>query len=143
VPADLRDDWATALRDAGFDSARPTAWLAEGLLSFLSPETERDLFATVTKLSAPGSTLAAEASPGATRSRVLGSPFAAAEELLGVRVPEVWQTESRPEPDDVLRAHGWDVTIERVAEAAERYGRTVSGVMTRPALATMLLTASR
>jgi methyltransferase (TIGR00027 family) len=143
VAADLRDDWAAALCDAGFDPGKPTAWLAEGLLSFLAPQTERDLFATVAKLSAPGSRLAVEASPGATRSRVLGSDFAAAEDLLGVRVPEIWQTEARPEPDDVLRADGWDVTVERVAEAAERYGREVSGVMTRPALATMLLSATR
>ncbi|MDT5256285.1 MAG: hypothetical protein QOD10_1365, partial [Mycobacterium sp.] len=32
VPVDLRHDWPQALRDAGFDAAEPTAWLAEGLL---------------------------------------------------------------------------------------------------------------
>ena len=35
VPVDLRHDWPQALRDAGFDATRPTAWLAEGLLPFL------------------------------------------------------------------------------------------------------------
>lgn len=143
VAADLRGDWESELRAAGFDPGRPTAWLAEGLLSFLPPRAEHDLLATVTKLSAPGSRLAVEASPGGTRDRVLGSDFAAAEDLLGVHVPEVWQTELRPEPDEVLRAAGWKVVVERVAEAGQRYGRPVSGVMTRPALATMLLTAFR
>ena len=33
--ADLRDDWPTVLRTAGFDPARPTAWSAEGLLGYL------------------------------------------------------------------------------------------------------------
>jgi methyltransferase (TIGR00027 family) len=143
IAADLRDDWAAALRAGGFDTARPTAWLAEGLLPFLPPQTERDMFATVTALSAPGSRLAVEAPPGDKRDRILGSDFAAAEELLGVRVPEVWQTELRPEPDEVLRAAGWRVTTELVAEAGRRYGREVTGVMTRPALGTMLLTALR
>lgn len=143
VAADLRDDWGAALRAAGFDPARPTAWLAEGLLAFLPPPTERDLFATITKLSAPGSQLAVEAPPGHTRNRILGSDYAHAEELLGVRVPEVYQTELRPEPDEVLRADGWTVAIEQVAEAGRRYGRPVSGVMTRPAVGTMLLTAYR
>ena len=30
VPIDLRQDWPAALTAAGFDSARPCAWLAEG-----------------------------------------------------------------------------------------------------------------
>lgn len=36
VPVDLRHDWPQALRDKGFDPARPTAWLAEGLLPYLT-----------------------------------------------------------------------------------------------------------
>ena len=35
VPIDLRQDWPKALREAGFDDAAPTAWLAEGLLMYL------------------------------------------------------------------------------------------------------------
>lgn len=35
VAVDLRDDWPTALRAAGFDPARPSAWSAEGLLGYL------------------------------------------------------------------------------------------------------------
>src|SRR5262249_46030939 len=36
VPADLRADWTTALARAGFDRTGPAAWLAEGLLIYLS-----------------------------------------------------------------------------------------------------------
>src|SRR6202161_3394848 len=32
VPVDLRHDWPQALRDAGFDASRQTAWLAAGVV---------------------------------------------------------------------------------------------------------------
>jgi methyltransferase (TIGR00027 family) len=60
VPVDLRHDWPSAMKQAGFDSAQPTAWLAEGLLGYLPPEAQDDLFDQITALSAVGSGLAAE-----------------------------------------------------------------------------------
>lgn len=63
VAVDLRDDWPAALRAAGFDPARPTAWSAEGLLGYLPPEAQDRLLDTVTELSAPGSRLAVESAP--------------------------------------------------------------------------------
>ncbi len=60
VAIDLRDDWPTALRTAGFDPAQPTAWSAEGLLGYLPPEAQDRLLDTITELSAPGSRLATE-----------------------------------------------------------------------------------
>ncbi len=60
VAIDLRDDWPSALLTAGFDSAQPTAWIAEGLLPYLPPDAQDRLFDHVTGLSAPGSRLATE-----------------------------------------------------------------------------------
>ncbi|GFG76600.1 SAM-dependent methyltransferase [Mycobacterium botniense] len=60
VPIDLRQDWPTALRRAGFDPGRPTAWIAEGLLPFLSPDAQDRLLDSITALSATGSQLATE-----------------------------------------------------------------------------------
>ena len=60
VAVDLRDDWPTALRTAGFDPAQPTAWSAEGLLGYLPPEAQDRLLDTITELSANGSRLATE-----------------------------------------------------------------------------------
>jgi methyltransferase (TIGR00027 family) len=60
VGVDLRDDWATALRDSGFDPSAPTAWIAEGLLIYLPPEAQDRLFDTIIALSAPGSRIATE-----------------------------------------------------------------------------------
>ena len=37
VAVDLRNDWPTALTDAGFDKTTPTAWIAEGLFGYLPP----------------------------------------------------------------------------------------------------------
>lgn len=61
VAIDLRQDWPAALRKAGFDPARPTAWLAEGLLMYLPAEAQDRLFEQITELSAPGSRVSAEA----------------------------------------------------------------------------------
>jgi methyltransferase (TIGR00027 family) len=60
---DLRDDWPTALRTVGFDPGQPTAWSAEGLLSYLPPEAQDRLLDTITELSAPGSRVATESRP--------------------------------------------------------------------------------
>ena len=60
VAIDLRDDWPTALRHAGFDIERPAAWAAEGLLGFLPPDAQDRLLDNITALSAEGSRLVAE-----------------------------------------------------------------------------------
>src|SRR6516164_9609657 len=35
VPVDLRHDWPTALRQAGFDASAPSVWSAEGITPYL------------------------------------------------------------------------------------------------------------
>src|SRR6201996_2948738 len=60
VPVDLRHDWPQALRDAGFDTTRPTAWLAEGLLPFLPGQAQEAMFASIGTLSGSGSRVAVE-----------------------------------------------------------------------------------
>jgi methyltransferase (TIGR00027 family) len=63
VAVDLRQDWPTALREAGLDTNQPTAWIAEGLLGYLPPEAQDRLMDNITALSAEGSRLAVEAIP--------------------------------------------------------------------------------
>src|ERR1700677_1110916 len=68
VGIDLREDWPAALQAAGFDTAQPTAWLAEGvLIGFLPPEAEVRLLDNIVSLSSPGSRLSADY--GHSRSR--------------------------------------------------------------------------
>jgi len=52
--------WRAALTAAGFDADRPTAWIAEDLLSFLPPDAQDRLLDNITALSADGSRLMAE-----------------------------------------------------------------------------------
>src|SRR3979490_2399181 len=63
VAIDLRQDWPTALLEAGLDKSRPTAWIAEGLFGYLPPAAQDALLDNITALSADSSRLACEASP--------------------------------------------------------------------------------
>jgi methyltransferase (TIGR00027 family) len=63
VAIDLRDDWAAALQEAGFDPQAAAAWSAEGLLVYLPDAAQDALFDNITALSAPGSRLAFEFVP--------------------------------------------------------------------------------
>lgn len=60
VPVDLRDDWPSALRSAGFDPTRPSAWIAEGLLIYLPGAAQEQLFAGIDELADSGSWVAVE-----------------------------------------------------------------------------------
>ncbi len=70
VGIDLRHDWPAALIGAGFDSTRPTVWIAEGLLGYLPPEAQDRLLDNITGCSAGGSRLASEAVPSLSAARI-------------------------------------------------------------------------
>jgi methyltransferase (TIGR00027 family) len=64
IAVDLRDDWPHALTDQGFDPSKPSAWIAEGLLIYLTADAQQQLFSGIDALASPGSWLAVEeASP--------------------------------------------------------------------------------
>ena len=75
VAADLREDWSVPLQAAGFNSHKPTAWSAEGLLPFLTGAAQDALFTRVDQLSASGSQVAV----GALGSRLDSGQLAALE----------------------------------------------------------------
>ncbi len=102
VPIDLRQDWPTALRAAGFDANQPSAWIAEGLLAFLPPEAQDRLLDNITELSAPGSRLAAE---------IVSNP----PDESGERSADLLQTAS-----ERWRAHGFDIELADLRYDVER-----------------------
>ncbi len=57
VACDLRADWPAALLAAGLRPGQPTAWLAEGLLVYLTPAHVDHVLTNLTRLSVPGSRL--------------------------------------------------------------------------------------
>ena len=52
---DLRDDWPTTLRDNGFRPDEPSAWIAEGLLIYLTADAQAQLFTDLDALACAGS----------------------------------------------------------------------------------------
>ncbi|HEX5405179.1 MAG TPA: SAM-dependent methyltransferase [Pseudonocardiaceae bacterium] len=117
VAADLREDWSTALTESGFDPARPTAWLVEGLLIYLSNEAADRLLTTVDTLSAPGSQVAFEHSVGATAdvlARARATPGMA-------EYSSLWQGGLACDSMDWLRDHGWRPSIHPLGELAAGY----------------------
>jgi methyltransferase (TIGR00027 family) len=60
IAIDLRDDWPQALSDAGFNPAKPSAWIAEGLLIYLPATAQHQLFTGIDALAVAGSHVAIE-----------------------------------------------------------------------------------
>jgi len=113
VEADLRQDWAAPLRQAGFRPEEPTFWLAEGLLAYLSVAERDQLLDTVDTLSAPGSTFALEyvSKPAVDLvMRLVGDSQAFAFAL--------WQPGSPEDPVSWFGRRGWPAEASDANERA-------------------------
>ncbi|MGZ4525905.1 MAG: class I SAM-dependent methyltransferase [Mycobacterium sp.] len=125
VGIDLRDDWSKALRNSGFDTTTPTAWIAEGLLPYLPPQAQDRLLDGITALSAPGSRLATE---NITDMGVFADERARAMRTtwrkhgLDIDVAElVWHGPRQPAGEH-LAATGWVVTPYPTEQLYTDYG---------------------
>jgi methyltransferase (TIGR00027 family) len=114
VAIDLRDDWPTALKAAGFDPAKPTAWIAEGLFGYLPPDAQDRLLDAVTGLSAPGSRLGTEAVPAnpdvdvdAAREKMREATAKWREHGFELDFAELGFEGERNEVGEYLDARGW------------------------------------
>jgi len=119
VAIDLRNDWAKALKEKGFDPAAPTAWSAEGLLVYLPPEAQDRLFDDITALSAPGSRIATEHMDLSSIPADWAEKLTARTKRLGseIDLAELFYTGERNSAADYLAAQGWSNTILPTAEA--------------------------
>lgn len=130
VPVDLRDDWPKALRDHGFAESQPTAWLAEGLLPFLSGRVQTELFGDIGDLSAPGSQIALEEFDGRAK-RQLHRNWAAVQTERRRRGQTVhpdpfalwYDDDSRPQSAQWFSQHGWMTHSVDAKAEARRLGR--------------------
>lgn len=113
VAADLREAWELP----GFRAGEPTAWLAEGLLTYLSADEVSGLLERVDALSAPASRFACDHG-GDLLDRVRNMPSLA--EYAGL-----WRG-GLPDLPEWLRDRGWEVTVHVGEEVARRYGRSGS-----------------
>ncbi|HEY2190947.1 MAG TPA: SAM-dependent methyltransferase [Actinomycetospora sp.] len=140
---DLRQDWPAALREAGFDPGRPSAWLAEGLLPYLPAQAEVDLFDRIVELSAPGSRIAVEHLADAVDHLDDDELVATSSRRFGVDVRDLVHTDERPDPRERLRAAGWTVEEESAGDAAARYGRPLEGPTARAFTSSVFFEARR
>jgi methyltransferase (TIGR00027 family) len=128
VPVDLRHDWRAALRDAGLDPSKPTAWSAEGLLPFLPPDAQDRLLDNITALSPAGSQLATENVQGAgdavqtmaDRMREVTDQWR--EHGFDIEMTDLWYAGDRNDVVDYLDGHGWATSATGVPEFAAAYG---------------------
>jgi methyltransferase (TIGR00027 family) len=132
VAIDLRQDWPAALQAAGFDPARPTAWLAEGLLMYLPAEAQDRLFEQISELSAPGSRVSAEAvrhHDEERRALMRQRWDHMADELDIERTVDIADlTYNDPHRADVtewLNAHGWTAAGTTSTDEMRRLGRWI------------------
>ncbi|WP_445166814.1 class I SAM-dependent methyltransferase [Mycolicibacterium sp. Dal123E01] len=121
VAIDLRNDWATALREAGFDPQAPTAWSAEGLLGYLPPEAQDRLLDTITDLSATGSRIAIDSAPPAnaeeseeSREKMEAISAHWRDNGFDLDFANLVYLGERNEARDYLGGHGWNVSSSPV-----------------------------
>ena len=132
VPVDLRFDWPAALTAAGFDTAKPTAWLAEGLLMYLPSDAQDRLFENITALSASGSRIAAETAGkhADDRREEMRKRFERISKDLGIDKVMDIQNLTYNDPDrtnlaDWLTSSGWQATELKSTQEMRRLGRWI------------------
>ncbi len=124
VAADLRTDWPTPLKAAGFDAQVPSAWSVEGILPYLTDDAQATLFTRISELCAPGSRVAV----GALGTRLDHSQLSA----LETTHPGVNKSgnvdfskltyETNGDPAEWLAAHGWGVEpVRNTLDLQARY----------------------
>ncbi|MGH3633852.1 class I SAM-dependent methyltransferase [Mycobacterium sp.] len=112
VPIDLRHDWPAALRQAGFDTARPTVWIAEALVNFLTADAQDRLLDDITALSADVSRLMVEVLWNSPDSQQI---LQAATQRwyqhgLDIRLEDLGYFGQRHDIASYLSDHGWHST---------------------------------
>lgn len=121
VSFDLREGWAGALRAAGFDATRPTAWLAEGLLHYLTPADNQQMLDDIGALSAPGSVLATDHIEAA----MMGGENAETADTTGLEYDQLVKGGPGEHPVRWLERCGWQVESRNPGDCAVEYGRPI------------------
>lgn len=120
IEVDLRTDWSAPLISAGFDPAVRTAWLAEGLLPYLTREENIVLLDRIAQISAPGSELAFDHLNKQNEQRHSPKMASTLNDL-----DAKWQdTVENSAPWAGLQSQGWDLhDSPTIGGLASRYGR--------------------
>ncbi|MGH3373220.1 MAG: SAM-dependent methyltransferase [Actinoallomurus sp.] len=124
IEADLREDWAARLDGSSFDRSVPTAWVAEGVLPYLSVEEARHLLTMVSARSAPGSRLVFEHSGKGRQAATVAKSAAHALAMPGAaRIGSLFKGGLGPTGQHWLSGQGWTTHSDDRAAVGLGYGR--------------------
>lgn len=123
IAADVTDPWAARIVDAGFSPARPTHWVLEGLLPYLSAHDQRALLDDVISLSARGSHAVIERAPALQDTPEARERMHAFSAATGVPFDELLARTDPPDPAAVLATVGWAADLVSIEDLQSRYAR--------------------
>ena len=127
--------------EAGADPARPTAWLAEGLLPYLTDDAKDDLLTRVHDASASGSQAGLDYTTADIADMVSDPAIQEAASRVDFDFTGIWPPDQRHDPAGWLARHGWTVNIDPIVAIAGRYQRSLDDLI--PAMRSgLLITAS-
>lgn len=144
VGSDLRQDWSTALCQAGFDAAKPTAWIVEGLLiGYLPPSAQDAILDAITALSARGSRITAD-HVDVRHPNVITEFLSRFHDLwskpdAGVPLPSLTSNGPRHDPAVYLAKRGWITHNNNLNDLYRAAGRPVPAANDYPAESEFML----
>ncbi|HZR40972.1 MAG TPA: SAM-dependent methyltransferase [Ktedonobacteraceae bacterium] len=119
IAVDLTGPWTTVLQEAGFDPQQPTAWLLEGFLIYLPPESGIRILDDITAQSAPGSWFGFDVMNSVFLTSQWTHSLIEAMEKAGVS----WQG-AMDDPQGLLAERGWKATVSQMGEDGLNFGRS-------------------
>jgi len=142
VHADLAGEWQPALLAAGFDPARGTVWLAEGLLFYLAPASVGQVLRTSARASLARALFAADIF-GTGLLRLPGMQPVIEHRRSSHTAPPF----CTDQPGELLSAHGWRTDkVVQLGQPEANFGRIPTGASDRtpdPTMRTYLAIGAR
>ncbi|MGB8646472.1 MAG: SAM-dependent methyltransferase [Anaerolineae bacterium] len=118
IAANLGVDWQERLLASGFDSQKPSGWLLEGFLFYLSNESLARILDAATRLAAPGSMLGFDIVNSATFTSPLTKPWIEMQARSGA--PWLGMMD---DPVEFLAPRDWQAVLTQPGEPEANYGR--------------------
>jgi methyltransferase (TIGR00027 family) len=118
VPVDLTSPWEAALEEAGFDAQRPSGWLLEGFLFYLSTEHLTHVLDQAMGLAAPGSYLGFDIINSATLTSELTKGWVDMQASSGA--PWIGTLD---DPEGFLAARNWKASLTPLGAPEASYDR--------------------
>jgi methyltransferase (TIGR00027 family) len=118
IEADLTSPWQEMLLGGNFDPQRPSIWLLEGFLFYLSNESITQVIDGVTGLAAPGSWMGFDIINGAMLTSTWTRPWVEMQASMGA--PWIGTLD---DPQGFLAQRGWRAALTQAGASDANYGR--------------------